>query len=87
MKPELPPTVDQYEIRRPKFRVPFIKHVFAEHLLEYQMIIQLNEPGFIHYSSKVFTNSFLGFKLYLKNNVINSYSNHCNIVNCRSCNI
>ena len=68
MKPELPPTVDQYEIRRPKFRVPFIKHVFAEHLLEYQMIIQLNEPGSIHYSSKVFTHSFLGFKLYLKNN-------------------
>ena len=30
MKPELPPTVNQYEIRRPKFRVPFIKHVFAE---------------------------------------------------------
>ena len=87
MKPELPPTVDQYEIRKPKFRVPFIKHVFAEHLLEYQMIIQLNEPGSIHYSSKVFTHSFLGFKLYLKNNVINSYSNHCNIVNCRSCNI
>ena len=39
MKPELPPTVDQYEIRRPKFRVPFIKHVFAEHLLKYQIII------------------------------------------------
>ena len=67
--------------------IRFIKHVFAEHLLEYQMIIQLNEPGSIHYSSKVFTHSFLGFKLYLKNNVINSYSNHCNIVNCRSCNI
>ena len=85
MKPELPPTVDQYEIRRPKFRVPFIKHVFAEHSLEYQMIIQLNEPRSIRYSSKAFTHSFLGFKLYLKNNVIISYSNHCNIVNCRSC--
>ena len=87
MKPELPPTVYQYEIRRPKFRVPFIKHVFAEQLLEYQIIIKLNKPGSIHYSSKVITHSFHGFKLYLKNNVINSYSNHCNIVNCRSCNI
>ena len=87
MKPELPPTVNQYEIRRPKFRVPFIKHVFAEHLLKYHMIIKLNEPGSIHYSSKVFTHSFLGFKFYLKNNVIDSYSDHCNIVNCRSCNI
>ena len=58
MKPELPPTVNQYEIRRPKLRVPFIKHVFAEHLLIYEMIIKLNEPGSIHYSSKVFTPSF-----------------------------
>ena len=41
MKPELPPTVNQYEIRRPKFRVPIIKHVFAEHLLKYQMIIKV----------------------------------------------
>ena len=57
MKPELPPTVNQYELRRPKFRVPFIKHehVFAEHLLKYQIIIKLNEPGSIHYSSKGFT--------------------------------
>ena len=70
MKPELPPTVNQYEIGRPKFRVPFIKHAFAEYLLKYQMIIKLNEPGSIHNSSKVFTHSFLGFKLYLKNNII-----------------
>ena len=89
MKPELPPTVNQYEIRRPRFRVPFIKHVFAEHLLKYHLIIKLNEPGSIQYSSKVFTHSFLDFKFYLKNNVlvIDSYSDHCNIVNCRSCNI
>ena len=87
MKPELPPTVNQYELKRPKFRVPFTKQVFTEHLLIYQMIIKLNEPGSILYSSKVFTHSFLGFKLYLKNNVIDSYSDHCNIVNCRSCNI
>ena len=33
MKPELSPSVNQYEIRRPKFCIPFIKHVFAEHLL------------------------------------------------------
>ena len=61
LKPELPPTVNQYEIRRPKFRVPFIKDVFAEHLLIYEMIIKLhvNEPGSIHYSSKVFTPPFL----------------------------
>ena len=89
MKPELPPTVNQYEIRRPKFCVPFIKHdiVFAELLLKYQMILKLNEPGSIDYSSKVFTHSFLDFKFFLRNNVIDSYLDHCNIINCRSCNI
>ena len=59
MKPELPPTVNQYEIRRLKFGVSLIKHVFAEHLLKYHMIIKLNEPGSIHYSSKVFKALFL----------------------------
>ena len=51
------------------------------------MIIKLNEPGSIDYSSKVFTHSFLGFKFFLRNNVIDSYLDHCNIINCRSCNI
>ena len=59
MKPELTPTVNQYEIRRPKFRVPFIKH-----LLKYELIIKLNEHGSIQYSSKVFTHSLLGFKFF-----------------------
>ena len=66
IKRELPPTVNQYEIRRPKFRVLFIKHVFAEHLLEYEMIIKLNEPRSMHFLSKVFTHSFISIKLYLK---------------------
>ena len=83
MKPELPPTVNQYEIRKPKFRVPFIKHIFAEHLLKFQMITKLDELRSIHYLSKVFTRSFLGFKFYLNNNLIDS--GHCNIVNCRLC--
>ena len=83
MKPELPPTVNKYEIRRPNICVPFIKHVFAEHLLKYQMIIKPNELRSIHYSSKVFTHSFLGFKFYFKNNLIDS--GHCNITNYRSC--
>ena len=78
MKPELPPTLNQYEIRRPKFRVPFIKHVIAEHFLKYQKIIKLNEPGSINYSSEVFTHSFLGFKFYLQNSVIDPYLDHCN---------
>ena len=64
MKPELPPTINQYEIRRPKFRVPFIKQVFAEHFLKYQMIIKLNKPRSIYYSSKVLAHPFLGFKFY-----------------------
>ena len=57
MKPDLPPNVNQYEIKRPNIHVSFIKHVFAKHLLEYQ-----NEPEYIYYLSKVFTHTVLGIK-------------------------
>ena len=66
IKPGLPPTANQSEIRKPKFLAPFIKHVFAEHVMGNQMIIKLNKAGSIHYSSKVFTHTLLGFKFYLK---------------------
>ena len=45
MKPDLSPTVHQYKIKRPNIHVSFIKHVFAEHLLEYQIMIKQNKPG------------------------------------------
>ena len=86
MKPSLPVICNMYDIRKPRFHLPKIKHTFAEHLLEYRLIILLNnENGAILITSKVHTHSFLGFKLYLKNNVIESYVDHCDIVNCESC--
>ena len=85
MIPTLPLSCNRYEFRRPLFHIPKIKHHFAENLVEYQMINILNRKGYIIYSSKVFTHSFTGFKIFMKNIIIDTYSNRCIRVNCRSC--
>ena len=38
MKPVLPRIVNLYEIRKPSFHLPKIRHEFAEHLIEYCLI-------------------------------------------------
>ena len=85
MKPILPLICNRYPLRKSLFHLPKIKHKFAEHLLEYQLVKKLNEEGSIRYTSKIFTHSFMGFKLYLKNTTVDTYSNNCTMVNCRSC--
>ena len=75
MKPELPEICNFYEVRKPLFHLPVIKHEFAEHLVQYQMITLLNsEVGAVSVTAKVYTHSFQGFKFYLKNKVIDSYN-------------
>ena len=74
MKPELPRISDRYEIRKPTFHLPKINHEFAEQLLKYRLIVLLNnENRSISITAKVHTHSFEGFKLYIKNEVIDSY--------------
>ena len=74
MKPEFPAICDHYAIRVPTFHLPKINHTFAEQLLKFRLIYQINkEVGSITITSKVFTHSFQGFKLFLKNRVIDSY--------------
>ena len=53
----------------------------------YLMIIKIKEPEPIYYSCKVFTQPLLVFKSFSKNNVIDSYSYYCHMVNCKSRNI
>ena len=57
MKPVLPRICDNYDIRRPSFHLPLIKHDFAEQLISYQLTTMLNENGSTRFSSKVFTHS------------------------------
>ena len=61
MKQVLPRICDNYDMRRPSFDLPLIKHDFAEQLLSYQLTTMLNENGSTRFSSKVFTHSFCGF--------------------------
>ena len=84
MKPVLPRICNYHEIRRPTFHLPYIRHSFSEQLVEYQLIKILNDTTFL-ITSKVHTHSFQGFKRYIKNNVIDSYSLYCTILNCYAC--
>ena len=45
MIPELPNTCNRYELRKPLFRLPLIKHKFAEQSLHYCLIKQLNREN------------------------------------------
>ena len=55
MKLVLPNICAHYQIRRPLFHLPRIKHKFAEQLVEYQLIQILNKNGSIVYASRVQT--------------------------------
>ena len=86
MKPELPIVCDTHAIRHPTFHLPRIVHAFAEQLIKYQLIKVLNnEKCSILITAKVHTHSFCSFKSYIKNSVINSYIENCNVPFCESC--
>ena len=75
-KPTLPRIDQLYNVGKPVFHLPKIKHKFAE-----------NKNGSFRISSKVFTHSKKGFSSYVKNIIIETYEVQCNIVNCVSCRI
>ena len=87
MKPKLPELCNVYSIRKPTFHLPVIRHEFPNKLIEYKLLELLNtESGNLLISSKVHTHSVSnGFKIYIKNKVIDSYSYICNKVVCESC--
>ena len=80
--------IDQlYNVRKPVFHLPKIKHKFAEQLPDYQLVKLLNDNGSFRISSKVFTHSKKGFSFYVQNIIIETYEIGCNIVSCVSCRI
>ena len=85
MLPVQPLICQTHDIRKPKLHLPAIKHEFAEQLLQFQIVKLLNKEQSSLITSKVHSHSFHGFKIYLKNSFINSYSDHCIIVNCNAC--
>ena len=69
MTPELPNTCNRYELRKPLFfRLPLIKHKFAEQSLHYCLIKQLNiENGCILTTSAFHTHTlFVASKIISK---------------------
>ena len=85
MKPSIPQVCNHYQIRRPRFHPPGINHEYAEQLLEYQLTKVLNAIGSFVYTTKVQTHSFTGFKMFIKNTMLNSYADQCLIPNCEAC--
>ena len=53
MLPTLPNVCDYYNIRRPIFHLPFIKHGFAEQRLDCQLIKILNVHGSMLFAQMV----------------------------------
>ena len=87
MKPEPPRVAEYYSLRMPTFHLPRISHEFAEHMLEYQTIKDLNNPEASAFIAKVHTHQYFGFKLYVKNTIINQYLDHCTLQYCNTCDL
>ena len=89
LKPSIPLVCDYYSLRNPKIHLPTIRHDFAKQIVQYCLIKLLNKDN--EYTtlnkSKIYTQSFFTFKLNLKYQMIDSYSQICEIDNCKTCGI
>ena len=65
--------------------LPLIKHEFAKQSIKYRFIKTLINNTSITYREKLETHSLDGFKKYVKNSTVASYSADCSIENCYIC--
>ena len=87
MLPTLLNVCDYYNIQRPIFYLPFIKHGFAEQRLDYQLIKLLNVHGSMPFARKVQHLFFYAFKTFVKYEILNNYVDRCYEANCVACHI
>ena len=87
MKPVQPVACNYYGIRKPRLHPPIINHEFGEQMVQYCLIKILNEDNHETTLNKnnIYSQSFFTFKVTLKINKINSYSDTCNIRDCNIC--
>ena len=78
MKPNLPVICNYYGIRKPKFHLPIIKHVFR---------IINGDIESVGIMDVVLTQSFCAFKSNIKHRIISTYSEKCVVPFCDSCRI
>ena len=88
MMPNLPAICNYYGIRKPKFHLPIIRHVFAEQLIQYNLIRIINDDiESVGIMDVVLTQSFCAFKSNIKHRIISIYSEKCVVPFCDSCRI
>ena len=87
MKPVQPVACNYYRIRKPRLHPPIINHDFGEQMVQYCLIKILNEDNHETTLNKnnIYSQFFFTFKVTLKINKINSYSDTCNIRDCNIC--
>ena len=51
------------------------------------MIKALNNPEASAFIAKVHIHAYFGFKLYVKNTIINQYLDHCTLQYCNTCDL
>ena len=86
LKAILPTVCSRYGIRAPVFHLPYIRHTFAEHSVRFCIINLLSKDTCsATIMDRVDTDPFLGYKVYLKRQILGSYQNVCIIVNCHVC--
>ena len=86
MKPVLPVICTRYEVRKPMFHLPDIRHSFGEQSIGYCLIKRLNAAEDSLTTDMVLTESFFIYKVHIKRAVIDAYRHHCEIDNCYVCN-
>ena len=88
MKPNLPVICNYYGIRKPKFHLPIIRHVFAEQLIQYNLIRIINDDiESVGIMDVFLTQSFCAFKSNTKHRIISTYYEKCVVPFCDSCRI
>ena len=88
-KPTLGVVCSFYDIRKPLFSLPKPNIKLLKSYLKYVLSKLLNEEnGCISITSKAHTHSVQGYKIYVKNVILNDYSDICPIIgNCYVCKI
>ena len=89
LKPSMPLVCDYYGLRNPKIHLSTTRHGFAIQLVQYCLIKRLNKDNeyTIFNKSKTYTQTCFTFKLNLNFQMIDSYSQICEIDNCETCGI
>ena len=68
-KPRVPRIDQPYNVRKPVFHLPKIKHKFAKQLPDYQLVKLLNENGSFRICSKEKWNAFV-FHVEFRNTIV-----------------